>query len=273
MRRRRRRHALAAALLLVLFTILGTASAAVASDPVSTSIPGDDVTDPIDDVTDTVEDVADPVEDVADPVEDVTDPVEDTVEDVADPVEDVSDPVVDTVEDVADPVEDTTDPVVDAVQDISDPLEDAVDTVTNPVTGAVDAVSAPGDGRGDGTVGFGLGSDSRSGRPRARRASGVREPGDRTADRSEADSVPRTGPEVTTLEANPVGASTKPGSDSSLLDDVATTITELAKRLAFPLALALVVLAFLAVQGQLDRKDPKLALAPVDSLQEYMSFR
>jgi hypothetical protein len=33
--------------------------------------------------------------------------------------------------------------------------------------------------------------------------------------------------------------------------------------LAFPLALALIVLLFVAVQNRIDRKDPKLALAPV----------
>jgi hypothetical protein len=36
-----------------------------------------------------------------------------------------------------------------------------------------------------------------------------------------------------------------------------------AKILSFPLALALIVLLFVAVQNRIDRKDPKLALAPV----------
>lgn len=50
-------------------------------------------------------------------------------------------------------------------------------------------------------------------------------------------------------------------------------VVEALRRFAFPLTLAVLVIAFLAVQGRLDRKDPKLALAPVTSGQELLSFQ
>ena len=41
----------------------------------------------------------------------------------------------------------------------------------------------------------------------------------------------------------------------------------------FPLALVAVVVAFLFVQGRLDRRDPKLALAPVrQDLNDFQDF-
>lgn len=43
--------------------------------------------------------------------------------------------------------------------------------------------------------------------------------------------------------------------------------------LTFPLGLALAVVAYLMVQGRIDAKDPKLALAAVDAEEEYLSFQ
>ena len=48
--------------------------------------------------------------------------------------------------------------------------------------------------------------------------------------------------------------------------------TEAAKTLAFPAALALLVVGFLMVQGRIGRKDPKLILAPVDTTEESLTF-
>lgn len=45
-----------------------------------------------------------------------------------------------------------------------------------------------------------------------------------------------------------------------------------AKALAFPLALVVVVVGFLMAQGRIGRKDPKLALAPLDASSETLSF-
>jgi len=48
-----------------------------------------------------------------------------------------------------------------------------------------------------------------------------------------------------------------------LFDRIGSLAIQAAKELAFPLALAVIVLLFVAVQNRIDRKDPKLALAPI----------
>jgi hypothetical protein len=52
-------------------------------------------------------------------------------------------------------------------------------------------------------------------------------------------------------------------SPRGFFDRLGSLVIQAAKALAFPLALALIVLLFVAVQNRIDRKDPKLALAPV----------
>ena len=78
-----------------------------------------------------------------------------------------------------------------------------------------------------------------------------------------------------------VGASTVTSSDvqfssgsssGSFIDSAGRAAIEAAKTLAFPLALAALVVGFLMVQGRIGRKDPKLALAPVDTIEETLSF-
>jgi hypothetical protein len=54
------------------------------------------------------------------------------------------------------------------------------------------------------------------------------------------------------------------------LGRIGEAAVEAAKRLGFPLALAVIVMAFAMIQNYLDRKDPKLALAPVGP--EVMRF-
>jgi hypothetical protein len=48
-----------------------------------------------------------------------------------------------------------------------------------------------------------------------------------------------------------------------LFDRIVPLAILAAEALAFPLALAVIVLLFVAVQNRIDRKDPKLALAPI----------
>ncbi|MBA2724489.1 MAG: hypothetical protein H0U53_00730, partial [Actinobacteria bacterium] len=47
---------------------------------------------------------------------------------------------------------------------------------------------------------------------------------------------------------------------------------EAAKLFAFPLALTLLVVGFMLIQNKIDKKDPKLALAAVDTTDELLSF-
>ncbi len=59
----------------------------------------------------------------------------------------------------------------------------------------------------------------------------------------------------------------------SFITQLAEAAGEAVKKLAFPLGLALMVGGFLMVQGRIDRKDAKLALAPIDSEQDLLSFQ
>ena len=57
------------------------------------------------------------------------------------------------------------------------------------------------------------------------------------------------------------------------LGHLAETAGEAVQRLAFPLLLIVMVIAFLLVQGELDRRDPKLAAAPVDPTFDMVVFQ
>ncbi|MDQ3981270.1 MAG: hypothetical protein M3271_01160 [Actinomycetota bacterium] len=56
------------------------------------------------------------------------------------------------------------------------------------------------------------------------------------------------------------------------LGELARTAGKAVQEFAFPLTLAIAVLLFLLFQGELDRRDPKLAFAPVDSTKDMVSF-
>lgn len=56
------------------------------------------------------------------------------------------------------------------------------------------------------------------------------------------------------------------------IGELARTAGKAVQEFAFPLTLAIAVLLFLLFQGELDRRDPKLAYAPVDSTKDMVSF-
>lgn len=58
----------------------------------------------------------------------------------------------------------------------------------------------------------------------------------------------------------------------SSIGSLAATAGKAVQEFAFPLTLAIAVLLFLLFQGELDRRDPKLAYAPVDSAKDMVSF-
>ncbi|HJR46240.1 MAG TPA: hypothetical protein VJ927_11615 [Actinomycetota bacterium] len=64
-----------------------------------------------------------------------------------------------------------------------------------------------------------------------------------------------------------------PPQRETFITQLADAAEEAVEKLAFPLGLALMVGAFLMVQGRIDRKDAKLALAPIDSEQDLLSFQ
>jgi hypothetical protein len=58
----------------------------------------------------------------------------------------------------------------------------------------------------------------------------------------------------------------------SLVSQVGRIAAEAAKQMAFPMLLTLLVVGFLFAQNRIDRSDPKLALAPVESDHDLLSF-
>jgi hypothetical protein len=190
---------------------------------------------------------------VVEAVEETTDPVVEVVDEVVDTVDDAIDEVVETVDEVVDTVEDTTDEAVDAVDDtvdtVTDPVEDAIDPVApdpgvDPVAPVPPGASdPPADGEDPAP-----GTDSTVVRP------------DASVD---PDAVSGSDPVLGPAPLDPVvlAGDVATASPQDLLGPFAGPLTDLAKRLAFPLALIVLVLAFVAVQNRLDRKDPKLALA------------
>jgi hypothetical protein len=64
-----------------------------------------------------------------------------------------------------------------------------------------------------------------------------------------------------------------PEPSTPILSQLTQAALAAGEKLAFPLALSLMVVAFLMVQGRIDRKDAKLVLAPIDAEQELLSFQ
>lgn len=62
------------------------------------------------------------------------------------------------------------------------------------------------------------------------------------------------------------------GSIAASIAQLARTAGEAVKTFAFPLSLTILVLIFLLIQGEIDRRDPKLAFAPVDSSKDMVHF-
>jgi hypothetical protein len=176
--------------------------------------------------------VIETVDDVVEPVTQVTDPV---VDQVVDPVTEVTDPVGGTIGGVINGVEDTVDPIVDVTEP---PAQGHSDVGSDPRTGP----GTPPDG-------------SRNGRSDVGSGSFIERP------------IPP--PALVGREFIPSLDSVRPISDvrigaSPPTERSGVSFENVVKGLvAFPLALALIVGAFLLAQNRLDRRDPRLALAPV----------
>ncbi|HEY3213131.1 MAG TPA: hypothetical protein VGL16_08020 [Actinomycetota bacterium] len=176
--------------------------------------------------------VIETVDEVVEPVTEVTDPV---VDRVVDPVTEVTDPVVGTIGRVINGVEDTVDPIVDVTEP---PAQGHSDAGPDPRTGPGASPGDSGDGRSD------VGSGSFVERP-----------------------IPP--PALVGGGFIPSLESVRPISDvrigaSPPTERSGVSFGNVVKGLvAFPLALALIVGAFLLAQNRLDRRDPRLALAPV----------
>ena len=168
-----------------------------------------------------------------------------TVAEVTEPVTEVTDPVTETIGGVVDEVNNTVRPIVDEVTQLPDP---PVNVPEAPTPGDSDVAPGPRTGHAapSGDSGHGR-SDQVSGslvEPTVPVQALVR-------DAFVSGLDPGPGPDVR------IGPSPPAERTGLSLQDLVTA------GFAFPFALVLIVGAFLLVQDRLDRRDPRLALAPV----------
>jgi hypothetical protein len=195
-------------------------------------------------------DVLDPacVVETEDTVEGATETVEDTVEETTGEVEETVEAVEtveETVESVTGEAGETVDETVAAgigsVDDAIGGPSQPTDLGTVPVPPGVDPVPSGGDGAGNGSDGNRSGGgDGSIGTPPGGFAGPF------------ALDPPALGSELVN-ESVPA--------PRGFLGGLAGPLAEIASRIAFPLALAVLVMLFIAFQNRLDRRDPKLALA------------
>lgn len=175
----------------------------------------------------------------------VTETITETVDDVTEPVTEVTDPVTGTIGGVVDDVKDTVGPIVD---EVPPQLPGPSINVTEPPT------------PGDSAVGPG---------PRTGPGAPPDDSGNGRSDPGSGSFVERTVPVQALVGGTFVsGLDPSPGSDvrigpSPPAERTGVSLENVVKGFAFPLALMLIVGAFLLVQDRLDRRDPRLALAPV----------
>jgi hypothetical protein len=183
-------------------------------------------------VIETVDDVVEPVTEVTDPVVDQVDQV---VDQVVDPVTEVTDPVPGTIGGVINGVEDTVGPIVDVTEP---PAQGHSDVGSDPRTGP----GAPPDDSGNGRSDVGSGGFVERPIPPPALVGGAFIPSLES---------------VRPISDVRFGASPPTERSGVSFENVVKGLV------AFPLALALIVGAFLLAQNRLDRRDPRLALAPV----------
>lgn len=175
-----------------------------------------------------------------------------------DALDDTLGPVDDPVEDVVDPVVDTVGPVVDDTVDIVNRVLD--DPPVDPPVGGGGGGGHNGGARGGNGPGGGQGPGGGAGP--------FDQPGRDTVVRGLGGS--RLGA-TTPGPFDPVGGvAAPPRKAPSLGDRFAEAIGGAARSLAIVLGLLSLVAAFVLIQNRLDRRDPRLALAPIES--DLVSF-
>jgi hypothetical protein len=174
--------------------------------------------------------------------------------------------IEETVDDGVGLVDDTVGGIETPVDDVLDPLDEVVDPVVDTIFGTVDDVIGGGGGEqpsppggtghgGGGQPGAHQGGPGPSGRP-DRRTTDIAGP--RVHERPEIGRV-----FVPVVAPRPLSDAT--GSPVEGSGRVGAALGAVARSLAIVLALFGSTLAFAAIQDRLDRKDPRLSLAPIRS--------
>ncbi len=238
---------------------------------------------------------------VGDPVGDVTGTVENTTDDVTGTV---GDTVADTANKAGDTVTDVGNSAGDTVTDVGDTVgetvgSDTISDATGTLGGAVkDITKSAGDTIKD--TGGQLAAATDDGTRSIDKLLGKKSGSSYTVPSGRKMNEARFGTEVKAHEVWNVrgmagnGASFVAGEFGGFAPSIASQLGELAsqtqlftrptlaeiaraaqeaiKQFTFPIALTLMVAAFMLAQGKLDRKDPKLALAAVDTDEDMLSF-
>ena len=176
-------------------------------------------------------------------------PLGDVVCQADEAIEAGGDLVDDTIDAIETPLDDTVDPVIDEVRDLVDELlDDAPIDVPDPI----------GDGGGGG-------GGQGGGPPVGDQPPNVAGPGGRgTPGGPRPDGVGIADPPATTISAA-TGTAPPDRGDGASGTTFGDALGGVARSLALVLTLFGLAVAFVAIQDRIDRTDPRLALAPVES--------
>ena len=188
--------------------------------------------------------VPDPVTAIADATTEVAATASSAVDQATTAAEEAAAAVTDQANQVVEPVTDAVKGILGQVPD-PDPIGDPTGILPDVLGSSVSQPSGPGTS-GPGGNGTGTGPNGT-----ATQGSGP----------SFLGRGPVIGPVTGPISSNPAVSTAIP--QQGLFDRIGSLATQAAKALAFPVALTLIVLLFVAVQNRIDRKDPKLALAPI----------
>lgn len=239
--------------------------------------------------------VSDAAGDASDAVDNATDSVDKAVDDATDAVDNATGNATDDATDAVDnTVDDATDTVDDTVKDATNnPTGDPVDKVKKKVDDTLDELT--GGGRKDpvtrtkkiieeapvvladvvetvtGVVSKRQ-TDKRGGSVEVRYQREGKDRVVRTYESPLAAYVLSSRVARGDGSAASSSSSTTSESTGGMWQKVLNGAGRVAQKIAFPLALALMVAAFLMVQNRMDKSDPKLALAPLDIDEQYISF-
>lgn len=240
-------------------------------------------------VESTTDVIKDTTETVSAPAKDPGQAVKETTNKVGDTTTETGNTVGETVTDTGGKVGDSADgPVGGAVKDTTEKIGSTVkdgtkttgDTVTSVGGTAGGTVSKVYNDTLDTTVGLIGGDGGKKKKGKTTKASGkITNKNDENvsvaAFAASREAFPLAGAEARYIE--PVAKAPALETASTFLDartpqQLLEAAIEAAKRFAFPLALTILVVAFLLIQNRIDSKDPKLAMASVDLEEDLLSF-
>ena len=180
-----------------------------------------------------------------------------------DPIKEATDTVNKTVGDTSNTVEKTSGEVKEVAGSTQETVNETADELGGNATGTVNKVAGQlvGSGGNGGRT-----TDSRT--PGGSSAVGAEVLGLNYEDAFRGRQAGANG-SLTSLTS---GTGSIGEAGESIVSQIGRVAAELAQQVAFPLALVMLVGGFLMVQNRIDRKDPKLAVAPVDSERDLLSF-